>query len=86
MVQGGLSPRKQNLTLYIMDGFDRYEDLLGPVRLPHHRQGVSLHQGSGEGRQGGTVRADHPLCGPRGGAAGGLTASGSIAVVVCGQP
>ena len=55
MVQGGLSPRKQNLTLYIMDGFDGYEDLLGPVRLPHHRQGVSLHQGPGEGRQGGAV-------------------------------
>ncbi|MEJ2757339.1 MAG: DUF1801 domain-containing protein [Anaerolineales bacterium] len=24
----GFSPRKQNLTLYIMDGFEEYEDLL----------------------------------------------------------
>jgi hypothetical protein len=24
----GFSPRKQNLTLYIMDGFDKYDELL----------------------------------------------------------
>ncbi|MBN2044145.1 MAG: DUF1801 domain-containing protein [Anaerolineales bacterium] len=27
----GFSPRKQNLTLYIMDGFDGYTDLLGKL-------------------------------------------------------
>ena len=27
----GFSPRKQNLTLYIMTGFDRYEELLGKL-------------------------------------------------------
>ena len=27
--QTGFSPRKQNLTLYIMSGFDRYDELLG---------------------------------------------------------
>ena len=35
----GFSPRKQNLTLYIMDGFDDYEDLLG--RLGKHSTGRS---------------------------------------------
>lgn len=27
----GFSPRKQNLTLYIMPGFDRYDELLGKL-------------------------------------------------------
>jgi len=27
----GFSPRKQNLTIYIMTGFDRYEELLGKL-------------------------------------------------------
>lgn len=27
----GFSPRKQNLTLYIMPGFDQYDDLLGSL-------------------------------------------------------
>ena len=31
----GFSPRKQNLTLYIMHGFDKYTDLLG--RLGKHK-------------------------------------------------
>lgn len=35
----GFSPRKQNLTLYIMSGFDEYEDLLG--RLGKHKKSVS---------------------------------------------
>jgi len=35
----GFSPRKQNLTLYIMDGFDNYDDLLG--RLGKHTTGKS---------------------------------------------
>lgn len=35
----GFSPRKQNLTLYIMPGFDRYEDLL--AQLGKHRIGKS---------------------------------------------
>lgn len=35
----GFSPRKQNLTLYIMPGFDRYEDLL--QRLGKHKTGKS---------------------------------------------
>ncbi|MEZ4664462.1 MAG: DUF1801 domain-containing protein [Caldilineaceae bacterium] len=30
----GFSPRKQNLTLYIMPGFDQYEDLLGKLGKP----------------------------------------------------
>jgi hypothetical protein len=33
----GFSPRKQNLTLYIMDGFDEYEELLD--RLGRHSTG-----------------------------------------------
>lgn len=38
----GFSPRKQNLTLYIMDGFDGYEELLG--KLGKHSIGKScLH-------------------------------------------
>ncbi len=35
----GFSPRKQNLTLYIMSGFDRYEELMG--RLGKHTTGKS---------------------------------------------
>ncbi|MDA1188277.1 MAG: DUF1801 domain-containing protein [Chloroflexi bacterium] len=35
----GFSPRKQNLTLYIMPGFDRYEELLG--KLGKHKLGKS---------------------------------------------
>jgi Domain of unknown function (DU1801) len=33
----GFSPRKQNLTLYLMDGFEAYDDLLG--RLGRHSTG-----------------------------------------------
>ena len=35
----GFSPRKQNLTLYIMDGFDEYDTLLG--KLGRHKTGKS---------------------------------------------
>ncbi len=35
----GFSPRKQNLTLYIMSGFDAYEPMLG--RLGKHSTGKS---------------------------------------------
>jgi hypothetical protein len=35
----GFSPRKQNLTLYIMSGFDEYDDLLG--KLGKHSTGKS---------------------------------------------
>jgi len=35
----GFSPRKQNLTLYIMSGFDGYEDLLS--KLGKYKTGVS---------------------------------------------
>jgi hypothetical protein len=35
----GFSPRKQNLTLYIMDGFPKYGELL--ARLGRHKTGVS---------------------------------------------
>ena len=35
----GVSPRKQSLTLYIMPGFDRYEELMGT--LGKHKTGVS---------------------------------------------
>lgn len=35
----GFSPRKQNLTLYIMPGFDRYEHLMG--RLGRFKTGKS---------------------------------------------
>lgn len=35
----GFSPRKQNLTLYIMSGFDEYDDLLS--RLGKHSTGKS---------------------------------------------
>ncbi len=35
----GFSPRKQNLTLYIMAGFDRYDDLL--KKLGRHTTGKS---------------------------------------------
>jgi len=35
----GFSPRKANLTLYIMAGFDRYQELLG--RLGKFKTGVS---------------------------------------------
>ena len=35
----GFSPRKQNLTLYIMAGFDRYDDLM--QRLGKHKTGKS---------------------------------------------
>ena len=35
----GFSPRKQNLTLYIMDGFPKYEALL--AQLGKHKTGVS---------------------------------------------
>jgi hypothetical protein len=37
--QTGYSPRKQNLTLYIMPGFDRYEELLS--RLGKYKTGKS---------------------------------------------
>jgi hypothetical protein len=37
--QTGFSPRKQNLTLYIMPGFDRYKDLL--ARLGNYKTGKS---------------------------------------------
>ncbi|MBN2469658.1 MAG: DUF1801 domain-containing protein [Anaerolineae bacterium] len=35
----GFSPRKQNLTLYIMSGFDAYDELLG--KLGKHKTGKS---------------------------------------------
>jgi hypothetical protein len=35
----GFAPRKQDLTLYIMAGFDRYEDLM--ARLGRHKTGKS---------------------------------------------
>ncbi len=35
----GFSSRKQNLTLYIMDGFEHYDDLLG--KLGKHSTGKS---------------------------------------------
>jgi hypothetical protein len=35
----GFSPRKQNLTLYIMDGFDSYDEILS--RLGKHKTGKS---------------------------------------------
>ena len=35
----GFSPRKQSLSLYIMAGFEGYDDLLG--RLGKHRKGAS---------------------------------------------
>jgi len=35
----GFSPRKRNMTLYIMDGFDRYDELLS--RLGKYRTGKS---------------------------------------------
>jgi hypothetical protein len=35
----GVAPRKQSLTLYIMPGFDRYEELMG--RIGKHKTGVS---------------------------------------------
>ena len=35
----GFSPRKQNLTLYIMSGFDEYDQLLG--KLGKHSTGKS---------------------------------------------
>lgn len=35
----GFSPRKQNLTLYLMDGFDKYNDLLS--QLGKHSTGKS---------------------------------------------
>ena len=35
----GFSPRKQNLTLYIMSGFDDYDELLG--QLGKHKTGKS---------------------------------------------
>ena len=35
----GFSPRKSSLSLYIMSGFDEYEDLLG--KLGKHRKGAS---------------------------------------------
>lgn len=35
----GFSPRKQNMTLYIMPGFDRYDDLLS--KLGKHTTGKS---------------------------------------------
>ena len=37
--QVGFSPRKQNLTLYIMSGFDAYDDLLS--KLGKHKTGKS---------------------------------------------
>ena len=39
MPMTGFSPRKRNLSLYIMDGFDEYEPLL--QKLGKHRVGVS---------------------------------------------
>jgi hypothetical protein len=39
MLLAGFSPRKQNLTLYIMAGFDRYENLM--KRLGKHSTGKS---------------------------------------------
>lgn len=39
MFLAGFSPRKQNLTLYIMSGFDNYESLLG--QLGKHKTGKS---------------------------------------------
>ncbi|MFX1376285.1 MAG: DUF1801 domain-containing protein [Promethearchaeota archaeon] len=38
-LQIGFSPRKQALTLYIMDGFEKYEDLLN--NLGKHKKGKS---------------------------------------------
>ncbi|HUF05261.1 MAG TPA: DUF1801 domain-containing protein [Aridibacter sp.] len=35
----GFSPRKQNLTLYIMDGFDKYDELM--AELGKHKTGKS---------------------------------------------
>lgn len=35
----GFSPRKQNMTLYIMGGFEKYDDLLG--QLGKHKTGKS---------------------------------------------
>lgn len=39
MLLTGFSPRKQNLTLYIMAGFDRYENLM--QKLGKHKTGKS---------------------------------------------
>lgn len=38
-LQIGFSPRKQSLSIYIMDGFDNYEELLG--KLGKHKLGKS---------------------------------------------
>jgi len=38
-LQIGFSPRKQSLTVYIMDGFDKYKELLG--KLGKHKLGKS---------------------------------------------
>jgi len=38
-MQTGFSPRKQNLTVYIMSGFSRYDDLMS--RLGPHKTGKS---------------------------------------------
>ena len=39
LMKVGFSPRKQNLTLYIMPGFDRYEELI--TQLGKHKAGKS---------------------------------------------
>jgi hypothetical protein len=39
MPVAGFSPRKQNLTLYIMDGFEHYDELL--AKLGKHSTGKS---------------------------------------------
>ena len=39
MPKVGFSPRKQSLTLYIMNGFDRYEELM--EKLGKHKTGKS---------------------------------------------
>ena len=40
----GFSPRKQNLTLYIMSGFDQYDELLKKPWEIQNREGLFVYQ------------------------------------------
>ncbi len=58
----GFSPRKQNLTLYLMGGFDTHADLLKQTGQIHNRRRMLIYQVPGRCGQEGPERAGAGIC------------------------
>jgi hypothetical protein len=58
----GFSPRKQNLTLYLMGGFDTHAALLNKLGQVHNRRGMFVYQDTGRCGQEGLERIGAGVC------------------------